>query len=538
MPVPVFTPIARRQALKRLAFLASWTTGASAFNANAQAANLASTAGTTLSPAADNVLAEQWRALSRLGYGPNAALLREIQAASSPRNWALQQLEIAWSASQSAPLMASEVQEINAPLPEIFEGARRERGARASLKTAEQTVVKGSDGNAAPVGDKGNAGNERPHQRLDFSMPAEPQNFNRTLVEKTDVWRLQACSQPERENLLLARMTEFWFNHLNVYIGKGPVRPFVGHYLINVARAHALGRFEDLLLASARHPAMLHYLDQAQSVANGTRGAQGTTRGLNENYARELMELHTLGVDGGYTQTDVREMARVLTGWTVDPNSSDGFRFAIRSHDTGSKSVMGHGYPDGFFSRGEAEGEQAIRMLARHPSTARRLSLRLAQFFVADQPSPNLVMRLSQSFLQSQGDIKVWLQTLLQSPEFWDPTNRLFKTPMDFACSALTATQGAQDRRNLLLTLGFLNNAGQPLHGWQTPDGYKTDAATWLAPEALTRRADYALSLGKQSADLEFLLPFLGAATRDTVVQQKPGQRNGLMLASPEFMYK
>jgi uncharacterized protein (DUF1800 family) len=109
---------------------------------------------------------------------------------------------------------------------------------------------------------------------------------------------------------------------------------------------------------------------------------------------------------------------------------------------------------------------------------------------------------------------------------------------MDFACSALTATQGAQDRRNLLLTLGFLKNAGQPLHGWQTPDGYKTDAATWLAPEALTRRADYALALGRPTADLEFLLPFLGASTRETIAQQRPGQRNGLMLASPEFMTK
>jgi uncharacterized protein (DUF1800 family) len=177
-------------------------------------------------------------------------------------------------------------------------------------------------------------------------------------------------------------------------------------------------------------------------------------------------------------------------------------------------------------------------MLARHPSTARRLSLRLAKFFVADQPSAELVKRLSQSFVQNQGDIRAWLQTLLQSPEFWDPANRLFKTPMDFACSTLTATEGAQDRRNLLLSIGFLNNAGQPLHGWQTPDGYPTDAATWLAPEALTRRADYALALGKQSADLDFLLPFLGAATRATVAQQKPGQRKGLVLASPEFMYK
>jgi uncharacterized protein (DUF1800 family) len=227
-----------------------------------------------------------------------------------------------------------------------------------------------------------------------------------------------------------------------------------------------------------------------------------------------------------------------LTGWTLGPTAADGFRFAARAHDEGSKRVLGHSYPQGLFGRGEAEGQQAIRMLARQPQTAKRLSLRLAQFFVSDQPSAQLVQRLSQSFMDSQGDIRRWLQTLVQSAQFWDPNNRLFKTPMDFVCSALTATDGAQERRNLLLTLGFLNNAGQPLHGWQTPDGYKTDAATWLAPEALTRRADYALALGRQSGELDFLKPYLGAATLDTVASQKPGLRSGLMLASPEFMYK
>jgi uncharacterized protein (DUF1800 family) len=475
-------------------------------------------------PASDRTLADQWRALSRLGYGPTVNLIRELQAASSPRAWALQQIDTAYRASLSPPWMASAVQDINAPLPQIFEGAQRERQARASLKAVAATPA--------------TAASREAHQRLDFSLPVEPQDFSRSMVEKTAVWRLQACSQPEQENPLLARLTEFWFNHLNVYIGKGPVRPFVGHYLINVARAHALGKFEDLLLASARHPAMLHYLDQAQSVANGTRGAQGAMRGLNENYARELMELHTLGVDGGYTQNDVHELARVLTGWTVGPNMANGFRFAARAHDDGSKIVMGRHFPDGLFGRGEAEGEQAIRMLARHPQTAHRLSLRLAQFFVADQPAADLVQRLAKTFLDSQGDIQLWLQTLVQSSAFWDPANRLFKTPMDFACSALTATGGAQDRPQQLLAVGFLNNAGQPLHGWQTPDGYKTDAATWLAPEALTRRADYALALGKQSAGLDFLQPYLGAATLATVAQQKPGMQSGLMLASPEFMYK
>ena len=513
--MPLSHPLPRRQALQHLARLATALAGAPSLGAWAQ-----STSPSELRTN-DAALADTWRALSRLGYGPTPGLLREVRAASSPRDWALQQPSLAWKESQLPPVLDEAQEAMQAPLPHIFAGVQRERQARAARKAGADPAPGSND--ATP---------------LDLAIAPEPQDYTRSLVAKTAAWRLQACSLPQQENLLLARMTEFWFNHLNVYIGKGAVRPFVGHYLVHAVRAHALGRFEDLLLASARHPAMLHYLDQAQSVANGTRGAQGQTRGLNENYARELMELHTLGVDGGYTQTDVRDLARVLTGWTIDPRSNDGFRFAMRLHDSGGKTVLSHSYPEGLFNRGEAEGEAAIRMLAHQPQTARRLSLRLAQFFVADQPSPTLVQRLSQVFMQAQGEIRPWLQALLQSPEFWDPANRLFKTPMDFACSALAATQGITERRHLPLTLGFLNNAGQPLHGWQTPDGYKTDAATWLVPEALTRRADYALALGRQAPDLDYLLPFLGRATRDTLAQQKPALRAGLLLASPEFMYK
>jgi uncharacterized protein (DUF1800 family) len=301
-----------------------------------------------------------------------------------------------------------------------------------------------------------------------------------------------------------------------------------------------MGKFEDLLLASARHPAMLQYLDQARSVADGSKGPDGKGRGLNENYARELMELHTLGVNGGYSQADVRELARVLTGWTIGPQDTTGFRFAPRLHDTGAKRVLGQNFPVTWLASGEQEGVDAIRMLARHPATARRISLRLAQFFVADVPSPALVAQLSQTFTDSQGDISAVLQTLLASGDFWAPENRLFKTPMDFACSALTATQSAAggDRRGLVLATGYLASAGQPLHGWQTPDGYAFDATTWLAPEALTRRADFAFAVTRQSPDLEFLTTYLTGATRKTIAQERPALRAGMMLASPDFMYK
>ena len=506
--------LSRRNAIKNIAAYALSTGSAASFPSYSQ---------TLPSPVA---VAQQWRALSRVGYGPTAALVHSVQAAASPKDWALQQIDLAATASQSPPQLAADIAAINAPLPQIFEGERQERQARANVKAQGDALTE-------PTG----------LRKMEFGQTTDPLHFNRTMVQQAAAWRLGACSQPDMEPPLLARMTEFWFNHLNIYAGKGSVRPFIGHYVINVARAHALGKFEDLLLASARHPGMLHYLDQFQSVAPGTGNDQGKRRGLNENYARELMELHTLGVNGGYTQTDVRELARVLTGWTIGPNESDGFRFVLRAHDTGSKQVMGRKFPDGLFGGGEREGLQAIRMLAQHPKTAERISLRLAQFFVADNPPPALVAQLAKTFLDTQGDIRLVMKALLESDAFWATDNRLFKTPMDFACSALTAvhsnTAGAlPDRRLMVQALGFLSNAGQPLHGWQTPDGYKTDATTWLAPEALTRRADFALSIARQVGEVDFLQPYLSATTRAQLAQEKPSLRVGLALASPDFMYK
>ncbi len=472
--------------------------------------------GTAQAPEPLSAKAQAWRALSRLGYGPTPALLQAVQQAASPRLWALQQVDAAYAASQQAPRITPGLEQFNAPLPQLFDAFQQERTARKDKQDAPPR---------------------------DATASSDPAFFSRKVAQQAALWRLDSCSQPAVENPLLARMTEFWFNHLNVFAGKAAVRPFVGHYLINVARAHALGKFEDLLLASARHPAMLFYLDQVQSVAEGTRGAQGQTRGLNENYARELMELHTLGVNGGYTQTDVRALARILTGWTVGANDASGFRFAPRMHDTADKQLLGRTFPSDFTRRGEAEGWDAIRLLARHPATAHRVCQRLAHFFIADYAQPTLLKRLKGIFLETHGDIRAVLRGLIESPEFWQADNRLFKTPLDYACSALTAKRSVSndsdmDRRDLVLTLGFLNQAGQPLHGWQTPDGYAFDAATWLAPEALTRRADYALALARQTPELEFLQPFFGAATLGAIAQERPAMRAGLMLAAPEFMYK
>lgn len=444
-----------------------------------------------------------WRAGSRLGYAPTPASLEAISA--KPSAWALQQVDAAYVASQQPPILAPELARINAPMADIARDFQAERESRKVLR--EQVAADG-------------ASMTPPRAAAAGSLPV----FSRDMAQSAAAWRLMACSDPALENPLLARMTEFWFNHLNVFVGKGQVRPFVGHYLVNVIRPHALGRFEDLLLASAQHPAMLFYLDQAQS----------SNRGLNENYARELMELHTLGVGGGYTQGDVHELARILTGWTVNLPAGEGFRFAPRRHDDGSKRFMGQTYASG----GMKEGEDAIRFLARQPATARRITTRLATFFVADQPPAALVERLAATFMATQGDIRAVMRTLVASPEFWAPSSRLFKTPMDFACSALTAGGGARDRQGIVQALGFLAQAGQPMNGWQTPDGYQTNAATWLAPEALTRRADFAMGLAQRIPEPGYLKVFLSPATQDRIAAEPASLRTGLTLASPDFMHK
>lgn len=520
LPYPVKTRNTQRRKVLRALGFTGWMAGAPAYV-------LAVKPSTTNIPPADDI-GQAWRAVSRLGYGPTPALNQQVLSAPTPRVWATEQIaKAAYTSQQPPPVWSPSEMDFNGSLPSIFEGTQQERQARAITK--QETRVQHAD-------------NTKTGEHKDkFNLQA-PEHFSRRLMLQAAAWRLTSASQPEIENPLLARLTEFWFNHLNVFTGKGSVRPFVGHYVIHVIRAHALSRFEDLLLASARHPAMLNYLDQTQSAAEGTRAGQGRIRGLNENYARELMELHTLGVHGGYTQSDVRELARVLTGWTISPNDPSGFRFAARLHDNGAKRVMGVDFGGAAKDVGEQEGVDAIRMLARHPATALRISRRLAQFFVADQPPEQLVHRLSAAFSGSQGDMQVVMRVLLQSPEMWDGSHRLFKTPMDYACSALAVVGGDDtaplNGRSLQQTLQFLTDAGQPLHGWQTPDGYSTSAATWLAPEALTRRADFALALARQTTEPTYLRPYFRASTLAAIDKQPPAMRTGLMLASPDFMYK
>lgn len=336
---------------------------------------------------------------------------------------------------------------------------------------------------------------------------AERREMVQTMVLESGEARLLRALQSPRQ--LEEVMVDFWFNHFNVYSGKGLDRVLVESYEREAIRPYAMGRFRDLLGATAHHPAMLFYLDNWLSVAPGFQTTRrkpvlSKASGLNENYARELMELHTLGVEGGYTQADVTELARMLTGWTINPRKGRGdsaFFFDSGKHDTGKKNWLGYSVSE----RGQAEGEWALDVLASAPATARHISYKLAQYFVSDTPSDALVERLSKRFMDSKGDIRAVLRTLLTSPEFRDPKvqNAKFKTPYRYLLSSIRASGLAVTNvRPLLLTA---NQLGMPLYGCQTPDGYKNTEEAWLNPDAITRRVNFAVALA--SGKLPFARP-------------------------------
>ena len=333
-------------------------------------------------------------------------------------------------------------------------------------------------------------------------------------------------------------LTDFWFNHFNVFIGKGADRYMVTGYERDVIRPHVLGKFKDLLIATAQSPAMLFYLDNWQSEGPNSEAATGhplqaraqapqrrwgngpfgprpvaypnpgqppqspktgtnqgqlkRRNGLNENYARELMELHTLGVNGGYTQQDVTEVARVFTGWTLqDPREGGGFVFKPKLHEPGKKTVLGHPIKE----NGEKEGLQVLEILAHHPSTAHFISLKLAQRFVSDDPPPALVNQMAKTFLKTDGDLREVMRTLFRSQEFWAPEayRAKVKTPFEYIVSAIRATQ--TDVIETQPLLNTLNSMGMGLYGMQPPTGYSTKADTWVNSSALLDRMNFAMAL-------------------------------------------
>ena len=380
-------------------------------------------------------------------------------------------------------------------------------------------------------------------------------------------------------------MTDFWFNHFNVFSGKGATQQYLTEYERDAIRPHVFGKFRDLLGATAQSPAMLFYLDNWQSAdpdaqnmrMQGRRGGAGgisgigrpgrngrigrpmpmpggqqnpdpqnpqrQRRGLNENYGRELMELHTLGVDGGYTQDDVVNVARAFTGWTIlGPRQGGSFRFEPRIHDDKEKVVLGQKIKAG---GGQSDGEKVLDILAAHPSTAKFISTKLARRFVSDTPPPALVDRAAARFRETRGDIREVVRTILTSPEFFaaEAYRAKVKSPFEFVVSAVRAT--GTEVSNAMLLAQNVRTLGMPLYGCQPPTGYPDKAEAWVNTGALLNRMNFALQLvGGRMRGIQagtspvgaVLAGEVSAATKTTIAKATdPKQLAALTLGSPEF---
>jgi uncharacterized protein (DUF1800 family) len=483
--------------------------------------------------------------LNRLGYGPRPGDIEKIRAIGVDR-YIDQQLEPA-----RIPLPEQLSQRLNALAAQEPPAGELLRAFAQAQKAAKQDPENGKD------------------QRRELLQQ---------VMERTAEARLVRAVYSTRQ--LEEVMVDFWFNHFNVFSGKGLDRVLIGSYERDAIRPYVLGNFRDLLGATARHPAMLFYLDNWMSAAPGMasapfQGQKSKATGLNENYARELMELHTLGVDGGYSQKDVTELARILTGWTFNPRAmalgGEEFRFEEKRHDWGDKQWLGHQVAP----RGQNEGEWALDVLAAHPATARHISYKLAQYFVSDRPPQVLVDRMARRFLDSRGDIRSVLRTLFHSREFRDAgsVGAKFKTPYQYVVSAARAADAPVV--NVRPLLGTLNQLGMPLYGCQTPDGFKNTEEAWANADALTRRINFATALaagrlplekrfdagarqemGKRQLEraalpvepgraatpvdadklIETLRPAFSNRTLAEIEQAPAGLRAALLLGSPDFM--
>ena len=445
--------------------------------------------------------------LGRLTYGPRPGDLDRVRSVGIQK----------WIDSQLSPSRID-----NAAL-----NARLER--LQTLELDSQTIQRDYSGPAMV---------ERRQRKLD-NPEAEPQDpamrrgpasdaqrKDRQVIAEIGEAKLLRAVYSERQ--LEEVLVDFWFNHFNVFAGKGATRNYVSEYEREAIRPFVLGTFRDMLGATAKSPAMLFYLDNwLNSVPNqraeaSPRASDAKPRrvsGFNENYARELMELHTLGVDGGYTQQDIVNVARAFTGWTMQPRQGSGFMFAAARHDRGEKLVLGRTIKAG---GGVEDGEQVLDIVAAHPATARHIAAKLAIRFVSDTPSPQLIDRIAARFTATGGNLREVVRTILTSPEFMSPDvyRAKVKTPLEFVASALRAT-GAEVRTALPLAR-TLRDMGMPLYFCQPPTGYGEASSTWVSAGALVSRMNFAVELSKN-------------AIRGVHVPLSEEQTLAIQIGAPEF---
>lgn len=427
--------------------------------------------------------------------------------------------------------------------------AMSEGAAMADVQPGEQRP-QAQSAQSAPMSDEAQAAfDARRESRRDLA-----QETAREFVARADLGATTPDGFAERWAL-------FWANAFTVSATKFQSGIFIGPYEREAIRPHVFGRFEELVLAAESHPAMLTYLDQAQSVGPNSVAGQRRNAGLNENLAREILELHTLGTDGGYTQADVTELARALTGWSIptnrggggqgqgqrrrgrrsaalaEPASENGFVFRTIIHEPGTRTVLGKTYAEG----GAEQGGAILRDLANAPQTARRLSYNLARHFVADEPPPALVQKLESAWTSSRGDLAQVARALIEAPEAWEPQGSKIKTPYEFIVSTHRAL-GTRPQRPQPLQQALIQ-MGQPAFSAPSPEGWPDTAADWAGPDALVKRLNWAKTVGDRATDTDAeavaaaaLGPRLGERSRLAIARaESRAEALTLFLMSPEF---
>lgn len=371
------------------------------------------------------------------------------------------------------------------------------------------------------------------------TSPAGPEDKPRQVIVQPEMSARfeRALATPSS---FLERLVLFWSNHFAISMRKsGAVTAMAGAFEREVVRSHVLGRFEDMLLAAETHPAMILFLDNERSIGPNSRAGLNRNLSLNENLGREILELHTLGVDGGYTQADVTSFAAAITGWTIIPakEPNGGFIFRPNAHEPGPKTILGKVYPQD----GQDQGLAVLHDLALHPSTAHHIAVKLATHFVADDPPQSLVKALTETFLRTKGDLKAVYATLIAAPEPWAAPLTKLRSPADFVIATFRATGNPPPPQAIMGVIGTL---GEPILQPQSPKGYPDDAPSWAAPDAIKARLDWANQLAARVGPKldppglaqDVLGGLLSDETKTAIkrAESRP-QALALLLMSPEF---
>jgi len=471
-------------------------------------------------------------ALNRFGFGARGGASGDlVNAASDPRGFVKSELNrpdavrLELPGLQATPALAQAVFAYQEEMK-----AKRETAAKTTVAASENAPMQPVEKSSEPM------------QPNAAKPPAQPLN----VIQKT--YRAEALARLQRALIsdcgFIERLVTFWSNHFCISANKGELaRIWAGSFEREAIRPHVLGRFSDMLKAVEQHPAMLFFLDNQQSLGPDSRAGQNRKRGLNENLAREIMELHTLGVGGGYTQDDVTSLARIITGWTFAGRQGQmgppgTFVFNVNFHQPGEQRLLGKTYADTALAQGEA----ALADIARHPSTAKFIATKFARHFVADDPPPALVVRLQEAFRKSDGDLRLLATTLVDSDEAWRAPPTKIRSPYEYLVAAGRLLAQIPDEPSRYL--GGLNLLGQPLWTPAGPNGFPDTNAAWAAPEGMKLRLDIAAQIASrlgENVDPRELLELVAAdaaslETRRAIERAETRQQAlALLLMSPEF---